>query len=163
MNGEQWPRGGCSALLVQRTVLNKASRHLANTFTSAQGRWRSVQSGGVLRRRRRLRGRRRRRLGCRGSGCSWRRIFGGRQFERRRRRRRSRAGVFDAAAWSCGCRRRRWVDARGCRQLDRGGGQLRHLLWPSVVEDLDGAEVDAGSFRQMATPINFHNIVIMGP
>ena len=37
------------------------------------------------------------------------------------------------------------------------------MLWPSVVEDLDGAEVDAGSFRQTATSINFHNIVIMGP
>ena len=47
--------------------------------------------------------------------------------------------------------------------MDRGGGQFRHLLRPSVVEDLDGAEVDAGSFRQTATPINFHNIVIMGP
>ena len=43
------------------------------------------------------------------------------------------------------------------------GGQLRHLLRSSVVEDLDGAEVNAGTFRQTTAPINFHNIVIMGP
>ena len=47
--------------------------------------------------------------------------------------------------------------------MDSGWRQLWHLLRTRVVEDLDGAEVNASTFRQTAAPINLYNIVVVGP
>ena len=76
---------------------------------------------------------------------------------------RNRVREMDALARSGGHRRRRRDVLLRCWRLDPGGGQLWHLLCPDVVEDLDGEEMNARAFRQTATPINFYNIVIMGP
>ena len=45
--------------------------------------------------------------------------------------------------------------------MDRRG--LRHQWRTRVVEDLYGAEVSASTFRQTATTVDLHNIVIVGP
>ena len=41
--------------------------------------------------------------------------------------------------------------------------QLGHLLGPHIVEDLNGAEVGTGAFRQAAATIDFDNVIVMVP